>query len=171
MNQKMPEALPKYEDYQAMIVKVLGYELAQEEGAGLVFMKSIETWEKEKGAFSTWFWQNLRYLKLGYYNKKRNDIPYEEAYDVGTPLCPGKIVEFRDSLSTLSPDALTIVRCLYETCMPAKKTKRTRWANGHTASRTEIRKELKTHCKYTLNWTWPRYWEAVHEIEALLKED
>ena len=161
---------PRYEDYEAMIIKALGYELAQEENSVLLFMKSLETWNPEIGTFSTWFWQNLRYFKLGHHNSKRNDAPLDEALEVCTPLCPCKIIEFRDSLSTLSADALTIVKCLYETCSPGKKSKRTKWAHEHTASRTEIRKELKQHCKYTLEWTWPRYWDAVHEIEDFLKE-
>ena len=164
---------PQYEDYIPLVVKVLGRE-AYLDGAGHEpFMKALKTHSPEKGKFSTWLWHNLQQSKMLNGNSaKRYPHPncfleIEETMGLNSVIDPHDIIEFRNEISTLSADAKAIIKCLFKdmenTC------KRTKWPSASTCNKREIRKYIKEYCRETLNWSWPRYWSAVHEIEEILK--
>lgn len=167
----MLQCQPSYESNIGMMIQILGYDAVVNEGAAVdPFLKAVETHDPEKGQFSTWLYHNLALSKtqIRCGKKKPEPLPLDEALEVDGIPQPSQIVEFRDQLNQLSVDAKVLVRCVLSSS-PEGKRKRTKFASPCTASAREVRTQLKNHCRESLNWSWPRYWKAVHEIQEMLK--
>ena len=166
----------KYTEHLGMISKVLGWQ-AMDEGEGAeAYIKACRSYVPTKGTFSTWLWHNLVLRRLQLNSNKGKHNNHVSLDDVlGAVLFPDTalIVERKDSFQTglrsLNEDAMTIVRCLLEEHVGEIKRIRTKFPKSITATRRQIRKEIKEYCRHTLEWSWPRYWKAVHEIEEMLK--
>jgi hypothetical protein len=169
-----------YQKHEGIIVKVLGWQ-AMKDGEGVEpYLKACRTYNPECGSFSTWLWNNLalRKKKMEDATKKQLDtISLDDILSASLDdpcLSTGdcsieRQLDFRKAVMDLSEDAKTIVHCLFEgvASQPLKR-RRTNFKEDITVSRKKLRREIKDHCRNCLEWSWPRYWAAVHEIEKML---
>lgn len=172
----MKSLCESYEDHLGLISKVLGWENT-EEGEGVVpFIRACYSYEKEKGSFSNWLWQNLILHKRQInYTKSKNGVEIvsiESCKEVASNINTAAIVESREWLlkqvNKLSEDAKELVRCVLEIQQPSKR-KRTKFPTSNVATKTQVRVQMKHHCREVLNWSWPRYWAAVKEVKQMLR--
>jgi hypothetical protein len=175
-----------YLKHQGMIAKVLGWS-AMNEGEGVEpFLHACRTYRPELGEFSTWLWHNLvlRRKQMGEEARKEpgtvslDDIVaaclVTSKEEDGRLSTPGDLIErqldFRKRLLSMSDDAQTIVYCLLEGAGKPLRRKRINWSSPTTGGKTDVKRDLKEHCRQTMKWTWTRYWAAVREIESALKD-
>lgn len=171
-----------YELHKGMITKTLGWKAAKEGEGAEAYIKACRTYSPDKGSFSTWLWHNLmiRRKKLQQEASCSNETVSIDDI-MGTCLMEGgsfiscndmleRQLDLRRMIQNLSEDSQTIIRCLFEGMGKPMKRNRINFSTSATGTRNSIRAEIKEYCRGTLEWSWPRYWKAVHEIEQALKD-
>ena len=166
-----------YEDHIGLVYKVLGKNGVDNGDGILPFLNTVEKYDPDKGAFSTFYYHNLNLEKMKIYKyehrPRRNDdvttlVPIEDAFwIVGSP-SPHRQLELRDELRTLSKDAKKLVTFLLK--QTEIKSKRIVWPVPSTGTKHHILLQIKTHFHDNCGWSWRRYWEAVDEIKNLLND-
>lgn len=163
-----------FEAHIGMISKILGPEGLFDGRGADAFMRAASKFTPERGVkFPTFLYHNLvlqKKIETGKAMKRPNPEQFIPVEDAGEWLAggdqPHQVVEFLDSLSHLSDDAKVLVKMVLGS---RKKTKRTKWPTEVTATRMELRAELKQYCLADLSWTSTRYYAAFKEIKEMLK--
>ena len=62
-------------------------------------LKNIHSFKKEKGSFSTWLYQIARNSVIDYYRTRKENVPFDDVFDVGVP---NRTAEEHDALYALS---------------------------------------------------------------------